>query len=91
MAELNGKNDDQKSRELRTVGAEQVAEYLRCDPQRLVTALRRLMKTPSSIYFGAGEAVQITPAAILHRPPESEAQLIGELTLMKPQAAKWLN
>ena len=51
---------------LRELKLEDVAEYLRCDPERLRKLLIRLAKTPSAIEYGPDyEAVAITKAVPL--------------------------
>jgi hypothetical protein len=58
MAELKNDNDNA----LRTVQLEKVAEYLRCDPERLRIALNRLTKIPTAIEYYPGLAVMTVPA-----------------------------
>ena len=59
MAKLNEPNpfdDDDSNMPLRQVTLESVAEYLRCEPERLAKALRRLAETPSAVAYGPGES-----------------------------------
>src|ERR1019366_1639634 len=79
MAELNGGDNA-----LRTVTLASIAEYLRCDPQRLRTALRRLTEDPSIVEYGTGEAACIIPAAVLYSLPAAEEVQVLEELMMKP-------
>jgi hypothetical protein len=69
---------------LRPVTLESVAAYLRCEPQRLATALRRLAETPSAVKYGVGESACITPAVMMYKlAPAAEVEILEDL-LMKP-------
>jgi hypothetical protein len=83
VAELNNDNDA-----LRTVTLQSIAAYLRCDSQRLATALRRLAETPSVVKYGTSEIACISPAVTLYSlTPEAEALILEEL-LLKPDDRK---
>lgn len=81
MAELN----NNVNASLRAVRLEDVARYLRCDPERLRIALRRLAEDPSGIEYGVGKAAFIYPATVTlySMPTADEVQVLEEL-MMKP-------
>ena len=65
------KEGDSGPRALRELKLEDVAAYLKCDPERLRILLSRLAIAPSAIDYGSGaaaitKAIAITPAKLDH-------------------------
>lgn len=65
--------------ELREVDLAKVAEYLRCDPKRLQTALKRLAENPSYIEFAPG--ISVATSSVVD---------IGNRQVISPRAAERL-
>jgi hypothetical protein len=61
---MNDMDNDPKVIPLRTIQLEDVAAFLKCDPERLRTVLKRLAENPSVIKYGRSDAARHHPGLV---------------------------